>query len=198
MFRTRAFALISATLALIVASSALTACRKANPAPGSSLPPVTRAADASGTAPASVTESAAPKATTPTSWTASSTTPKTPPAPPTGASAKTMTVRVRFWNDTIAKRPNGIRILVGTATYSPDASAKSTTGSLRDLRVSVPLELVVLPDGPGGKRITVPFTLTPQMLADSDQDAIHIEVTDTTVRVLGNAVQNFDVTLPRF
>jgi hypothetical protein len=36
------------------------------------------------------------------------------------------------------------------------------------------------------------------MVSDSAGDAVHVEIKDGTVRVLGTPVDNFDVTLDRF
>lgn len=109
-----------------------------------------------------------------------------------------MKVRVLWWNDTEAKPADGFEIVCGTASVKPDTGTKSGTGTVGPLTVGAKLLLVVYPDGRSGKRIAVPFTLTKIMEPDSDVDAIHVEVSDTSVRVLGNAVEGFDRTFPRF
>lgn len=109
-----------------------------------------------------------------------------------------MKVRVLWWNDTEATPADGFEIVCGTSSVKPGTGTKSGTGTVGPLTVGTKLLLVVYPDGRSGTRIAVPFTLTKIMEPDSDVDAIHVEVSDTSVRVLGNAVEGFDRTFPRF
>lgn len=109
-----------------------------------------------------------------------------------------MTLRILWWNDTEKVAPIGFEVAVGTVTWSPaDAKAESGVGSLSGLEYGRELSLVVYPDGPSGTRVTVPILLTDDMVSNSDSDAVHVEVRDDTVRVLGTPVKNFDVTYDR-
>lgn len=125
----------------------------------------------------------------------------TPPAgeTPGEPAAKTMSLRILLWNDTSAKPVKSLSVAVGATTWSPaDASVKSAVGSLAGLAFDTKLTLVVMPDGASGKRIEVPITFTPDMISNSEGDAVHVEIKDATVRVLGTPVDNFDVTQDRF
>lgn len=129
-------------------------------------------------------------------------TPVDPPVtdPPSDKpAAKTMTVRILYWNDTESKPASALVVSIGDVKWSPaDKEAESAVGSLAGLPFNQSLKIVVMPDGVGGKRIEVPVKFTTDMIADTAGDAIHVEVKDGTVRVLGTPVDNFDVTLDRF
>ena len=116
-----------------------------------------------------------------------------PPAPP-GA---VMAVRVMFWNDTGSNSPKGCEIIIDGETWTPDADSASDSDTMGGLAYDEVLELVVLPNGPGGDRFEVPVEFTSVMDPGSDRDAIHVEISDGQVRVIGNAVENFDVTFER-
>ncbi|MDA3936097.1 MAG: hypothetical protein PF636_04420, partial [Actinomycetota bacterium] len=107
-------------------------------------------------------------------------------------------LRILWWNDTSSKSPAGAMISIGDSVWAPDPDADSARGLLADVLVDDTLTLVVLPDGESGARIEVPILITSDMDPTSDIDAIHVEVSDSSVRVLGNAVDNFDVTFDRF
>lgn len=138
---------------------------------------------------------------TPSDADTSDASPGTPPnteTPSNEPASKKMTVRILYWNDT-ENEPASVVVSIGTASWKPtDATAESAEGKLADLAFGQPLKIVVQPDGPAGKRIEVPVRFTPDMISDSTGDAIHVEVKDDTVRVLGTPVDNFDVTLDRF
>ena len=111
----------------------------------------------------------------------------------TTVAASGMNVRIIFWNDTTAKaRPTGCEIVSGTSSYKPNTAVKFSRGSIGLAPFRKKLELTVYPTGRSGKKFVVPFTVTPDMLPNSEQDAIHVAVSDSSVRVLGNAVFNFD------
>lgn len=107
-------------------------------------------------------------------------------------------LRVIWWNDTVGSAPSGASISIGDAVWNPDTGTDSARGLLQDIEIGEAVTLVVLPDGPDGNRIEVPLLLTQSMDPASDEDAVHVEVSDTSVRVLGNPVDNFDVTFDRF
>lgn len=115
-----------------------------------------------------------------------------------GGSASSMNVRILWWNDTTSKKADGFEIVFGSKSVKPDTSKSSGTASLGPIPVGKEAVLVVYPDGRDGKRFEIPITLTADMEPDSDIDGIHVEVSDTSVRVLGNAVDNFDRSFPRF
>jgi len=136
----------------------------------------------------------APGNATPGNATPGNATPAKPGTVPgaTPVAASGMKVRIVFWNDTSAKAPTGCEVVLGTYSYKPNTSGKTAVGSLGPAPFFKKVELVVYPTGRGGKRFAVPLTLTPDMKPNSEQDAIHIAVSDSRVRVLGNAVFNFD------
>lgn len=107
-------------------------------------------------------------------------------------------VRVTWWNDTVNKKPTGCEIVLGSSAFKPDISQKKVVGAVGPAETDKPLELVVYPDGRSGKKVVVPIQLTRDMQPESEQDAIHVAVSDTEVRVLGSPVDNFDRTFPRF
>lgn len=126
---------------------------------------------------------------------------------PTATPAASMTLKILWWNDTEAKAPTGFKIVVAPVDGGTDASvswapsdiaAKSATASLEGLPYGKKLTLTVYPDGVDGKRITVPITLTTDMVSNSENDAVHVAVSDTQVRVLGTPVENFDQSFDRF
>lgn len=116
----------------------------------------------------------------------------------TGASTVGLTVRVLWWNDAKAKPADGFEIVYDSKSIKPDTSKASGTGSIGPVPFGKDVVLVVYPDGRDGKRFEVPFKVSKTMAPNSDVDAIHVEVSDDKVRVLGNAVDNFDQSYARF
>jgi len=116
----------------------------------------------------------------------------------TTPNAPSMTLMILFWNDTQAKDPKGFEVAVGTAKWVPsDPAVAKLTGEIKGLVIGKKLQLEVYPDGRSGKKILVPIELTKDMRSGSEADAVHVEVKDDTVRVLGTPVENFDVTVER-
>ncbi len=115
-----------------------------------------------------------------------------------GSNANTATkmIRINWWNDTRAKPPKNPVVEFAGKMVKPKAG-KSDVLRIGPCPVGKDLKLVVMPDGPGGKRLVATFRVTRSMIADSEQDAIHVEVRDDSVRVLGNPVLNFEQTLAR-
>jgi hypothetical protein len=118
-----------------------------------------------------------------------------PPPAPEGA---VMDVVVLFWNDTVDAAPEGAVVSLAGESYAPDTGGDSDEGKLEGLAFDTELELVIEPDGPGGARFVVPVTFTSVMESGSERDAIHVEISDAQVRVIGNAVENFDHRFDRF
>lgn len=110
----------------------------------------------------------------------------------------TMKVRVLWWNDTEKKQADGFTVILGSTKVVADVSQKSGSGMLGPVAIGPVMNLAVYPDGMGGKKIVVPVTMNANMVGGSEQDAIHVEVSDTKVRVLGNPVEGFDVSFDRF
>lgn len=108
-----------------------------------------------------------------------------------------MKVKVLWWNDTSAKAPKNWEIVYGSSVIKPSGGSKGS-GSVGPAAYGKAGELVIYPDGPTGKKIVVPFAVTADMQPDSEADAIHVSVSDSSVRVLGNPVFNVDQTYPRF
>lgn len=117
----------------------------------------------------------------------------------TKPAAKTVSIMILFWNDTEQKAPKGLEVAVGDVVWKlADPTAESATGELKGLVVGKKYELEVYPDGRNGNRILVPFEFAADMRSGSEADAIHVEVRDEQVRVLGTPVDNFDVSVDRF
>lgn len=123
----------------------------------------------------------------------------TPQDPGTTPQGPVMTVRIKWWNDTVSTPPEAFQVILSQKTWSPsDMSADSETGRLTGIPVGSRIVLHIYPDGPDGTRIAVPVELIPAMLPDSEEDAIHVAVSDREVRVVGTPVLDFDVIAPRF
>ncbi|MDP2233033.1 MAG: hypothetical protein Q8K89_05310 [Actinomycetota bacterium] len=111
---------------------------------------------------------------------------------------ETMTLRILLWNDTEGKAPKNLEVAVGAVKWIPaDPTVPNQSGDLAGLAVGKDLQLEVYPDGRTGKKLLVTIRLTPEMRSGSDADAVHVEVRDDSVRVLGTPVDNFDVTAKR-
>ncbi|MBU4556073.1 MAG: hypothetical protein KJ747_04300 [Actinobacteria bacterium] len=111
---------------------------------------------------------------------------------------ETMTLRILLWNDTEGKAPKNLEVAVGAIKWIPaDPTVPNQSGDLAGLAVGKDLQLEVYPDGRTGKKLLVTIRLTPEMRSGSDADAVHVEVRDDQVRVLGTPVDNFDVTAKR-
>ncbi len=125
--------------------------------------------------------------------------PGTAAKPGTGAKPVSgMKVRVLFWNDTNSKPLKGTEILVGSSAYKPNTTGKTDRLTTASLAYGKVLQLTVYPDGRGGKKIIVPMMVTGDMAPNSDQDAIHIAISDGSVRILGNPINEVDKTIARF
>lgn len=120
------------------------------------------------------------------------------PATPTAPNADVNTVRVIWWNDTEANPPSRLELALASSEWRPDNSrAASQTGTLARIPVGERLMLQVFPDGRNGKRIDVPVKVTAEMIENSEEDAIHVAISDTEVRVVGTPVVEFDVSYAR-
>jgi hypothetical protein len=118
--------------------------------------------------------------------------------PPSDDPVGKLTVRIKWWNDTVEAPPTGFEVVMGDVTWKPsDISAESETGRLASAPLGSELFLDVYPDGRDGKRVRVPVELLAAMLPDSEEDAIHVAVSDDSVRVIGTPVLDFDVSTPR-
>jgi hypothetical protein len=107
-----------------------------------------------------------------------------------------MQIQLIWWNDTKSKPTASWQIVYGSTIIKPSgATGKAAFGPIPFNKSA---ELVIYPDGPKGKKIVAPFTVTADMQPNSEQDAIHVEVSDSGVRVLGNPMHNVDQTYPRY
>lgn len=100
------------------------------------------------------------------------------------------TIRILWWNDTVDKPVASPEIVFGGKSYRPKAG-KSDVGAIGPAKPGDQLTFSVYPDGRSGKSVSVRFEVTNEMLSNSDIDAIHVEVSDAQVRVLGNPIPNF-------
>jgi len=108
------------------------------------------------------------------------------------------TVRVILWNDTQDSRLLGTEVILGQSNWRPkDSTDASQTGSLTLIPVGDLLTLQVYPDGRQGNRIDVEVKLTADMIDNSEEDAIHVAISDSKVRVLGTPIVDFDVDFDR-
>lgn len=111
------------------------------------------------------------------------------------SASKGLTIKIMWWNDTVNRAPKNAEIVFAGRSYKP-AAGKSDQGSIGPCPIGKQLELVVYPDGRGtaahpGTKLIAKFTVNAQMVANSETDAIHVELKDTGLRVLGNPVNNF-------
>jgi len=109
-----------------------------------------------------------------------------------------MSVLVIFWNDTSSKQLTGAEVVIGTSSFRPSASAKNSRQNLGPFAYGKKIDVIVYPDGRSGKKVVVPMVIDRQMVPKSEQDAIHVAISDKTVRVLGNAILNVDQSYPRY
>ncbi len=127
--------------------------------------------------------------------------PNKPTAPggqtdPKKPSTSAKTVRILWWNDTVNKPPKSPEIVFAGKSYKP-ASGKSDIGSIGPAAIERDLEFTIYPQGRAGKAFVATFRVTADMMSNSDVDAIHIEISDGQVRVLGNPIPNFIQAFPR-
>ncbi|MDZ4168899.1 MAG: hypothetical protein U1E26_04485 [Coriobacteriia bacterium] len=114
----------------------------------------------------------------------------------TAPSTAPKTIRIKWWNDTQANSPKNATIEFGGKSVKPKAG-KGDTLAIGPCAVGKDLKLTIYPDGPSGSKLVATFRVDASMVADSEQDAIHIEVRDDRVRVLGNPVPNFEQSFAR-
>ncbi len=120
--------------------------------------------------------------------------PGTKPVPPASGFA----LKILWWNDTQSKAPANFEVVYGSSSYKPTVANKSASGTLGPIPTGKAVNLVIYPDGRNGKRITVPIQISASMSSGSEVDAVHVAVSDSQVRVLGNPVDNFDRSYDRF
>jgi len=109
-----------------------------------------------------------------------------------------MKVLILFWNDTNSKPLKGTEIVIGTSSFKPDTSGKDDRGTVGTVPYGEVVKITIYPDGRSGKKIQVPLTVVRGMIPNSEQAAIHVAISDGSVRVLGNAISNLDQAVPRF
>lgn len=109
--------------------------------------------------------------------------------------AKTVYVVVKYWNDCERQQPDELQLVLGDASWKPKGE-ESQTGKIGPLAVGKTSTLVVYPDGPKGSKLVAKILFRKDMVA-SDRDAVHVEIRDERIRVLGNPVVGFEVVSPR-
>lgn len=116
----------------------------------------------------------------------------------TGAaqSGSTRTLKVLWWNDTASRTPKSPEIVFGGKSFKPRAG-KRDSGSIGPIPLDRQVEVVVYPDGRSGPKLVAEILVDKGMTSNSDTDAIHVEVRDTGVRVLGNPVVDFTQSFSR-
>ncbi len=205
--------LIVVCLAVAVFALAATGCsRSAKTSTGSGLTPAERAASASGE-PSATTDAAAEKdsasvggssaAASPSGSSGSGSIGSGSGSSGTSTGVKKpaeagMSVLIIFWNDANSKELSRAEVVIGANSFKPSSSAKNPRKSLGPFAYGKKIDVIVYPDGRSGKEIIVPMMLNRQMISASEQDAIHVAISDKTVRVLGNAILNVDQSYPRY
>lgn len=105
-------------------------------------------------------------------------------------------VIIKYWNDTVSKAPAGLEIVAGDAVFKPKARVSSEVGRLGPIPLGKTMDLVVYPDGRKGSKVTVSIMVAEDMDAN-DVDAIHVEIRDDKVRILGNPLVRAEVVASR-
>ena len=214
----------SRTILIVVSALALVAltagCSRGNVSSGSGLSAADKAAYAAGGSSATASDAAAVKnqtgtdasatdkgsgaaagtgsAASGTGSSASGTGSKSTKGAVSTTTASGMKIRLIFWNDTSSKPLKGTEIVAGSSSFKPRTTSKNVRGATAALPYGKVVQLMVYPDGRTGKKITVPVMVFKDMLPNSEQDAIHIAISDGSVRILGNPVNSVDQTVPRF
>lgn len=110
----------------------------------------------------------------------------------------TFKLRVFWWNDTKARPAHSFELGWGSnGSWKADGTKSSQVTEIGPFPTGVRFELGVFPSGTSGDGWAAPLYISPQMISASDQDALHVEITDDGMKVLGNPVQNFEVDFPR-
>lgn len=119
-------------------------------------------------------------------------------APGSGGTAQTkpagssVYLKVFWWNDTERRRPEQTIVSWTGGTWRPNPDKKSEVTTIGPFPVGQTLKLTVYPDGTDGTARVVTFVVRKTLISASARDAIHIELRDEALRVLGNAVANFE------
>lgn len=200
--------LIAITLAILLAATAV-GCKRKESTTDLGLKP---AGQPGASSPATATATGTASPMTPGSAGATSGSSGFAPGAPGGAPAKGpqsgteinrnatgMKVRILWWNDTERKSAKGFLVVYNGSEFKPDTTKKRATGVIGPVPFGSASKLEVYPNGRGGgaKPLVFEFTVTRDMVPDSEVDAIHVEVSDAQVRVLGNAVSGFSQTEKR-
>jgi hypothetical protein len=203
----RPFRLIAICLAVGLFALAAAGCSRSAKTSGAGLTPAKQTQTASGESSATTDAAAVKNAATTGGGTSSATSGGSSGSTTkgTGTSANSskpaqpgMSVMVVFWNDTNSKNLSRAEVVIGSGSFKPGSSAKTARKILGPYAYGKKIDVIVYPDGRSGKEIVVPMVLDRQMVGKSEQDAIHVAISDKTVRVLGNAILNVDQSYPRY
>lgn len=120
----------------------------------------------------------------------------------TDSTEKTFSAKVIFWNSTEKTKPLGAYVsILSLQPYRPNITKAPDTGVISGIPMNHAVTLVVHPDGALGKAIPVKIEFTTKMIPNSTQDALIVEVKDTSVLVTSNALGStygdFQQTFPR-
>lgn len=120
--------------------------------------------------------------------------PSNPSANPTGSTppppAGTFYLKLMWWNDAPYRPARGFEIVWDGGSWKPSGSKRSQTTLIGPFPVGRRLVMTVYPDGKSGAADRVPFKITPTMVSGSDMDVVHVAVSDNSLLVLGNAIEN--------
>jgi len=113
------------------------------------------------------------------------------------APSSEIAVRVTVWVDSKSKLPSD-----GEIWFKGHGSLWITSRDLAKILGKRPPgqteNLYIYPDGRDGKEIVVPITMTADMCPQGcPRDSIMIDITNDSVKVVGNAVKNRSVTFNR-
>jgi len=203
--------IVACLVVAVFAGSAVGCSRSPKTSTDSGLAPAERGA-ASSEESSGTTDTTAQKTSTPAATSSTATTTGAPSGSGAGSNsggsgtstgsnkpvAPGMPVMVIFWNDANSKKLTRAEVVIGASSFKPSASAKNSRKNLGPFAYGKKIDVIVYPDGRGGKEIVVPMMLDQQMVPKSEQDAIHVAISDQTVRVLGNAILNVDQSYPRY
>lgn len=108
-------------------------------------------------------------------------------------------LEVVVWDDT-SKNPPGDRMEVwvkGHGSWFPNVENGSDKKALGSFPVGEPNEFYLYPDGRDGAEIKIPFTMTREMISGSVMPQTIINIYDSKVEVVGQAIPDRTKEYPR-
>jgi hypothetical protein len=105
--------------------------------------------------------------------------------------AEGIKIKILWWNDTQSKPIKGLEIVYGSSVVKPTAK-KSGSGTIGPVPLDKAQTLRIYPTGrSAGSPLIFRFRVSDVMEPNSETDAIHVEIRDEQIRVLGNPVDGF-------